>query len=414
VFKLAMPSSGTKSEDQKERTRKTTTGLVFAASFIDGLAIAVMVPVIPFLTKEMHAAASVTGVTFALFPCGSIFGTPLAGYIADRVGRKTGVMFVLAAKAAGCLSIGLSWTPYLLMASSFATGLSGASYPVARAVLADVYSKDELPSMFGYLSAAMATPYVFGPMVAGLLGKISYRLPFYAVSAFSLAIFLLVASQMDNAPPTGKDKPALSPSDLCRVHPALSLLVGFLTFGIQNAFLSSFTPTLVEAFSWEVGLISVVFAVFSGSYVGSGYLVAHCKLIATIGLRAGALLGATCVVLAHLLISLLDAPFDASAATLLALMMAFWSFGKNVTDPAFMALSADAVPSHVSGTFQGLVSAVGSVGQMSLTFAYHQIAGYMGYRTAMRVCMAVPLCHLAACFGLWQAHEAKTAKRYLY
>ena len=87
---------------------------------------------------------------------GDVLGTPLAGYIADTMGRKLGVMFVLAAKAAGCFLIGLSPTPYMLMASSFATGLSGASYPVARAVLADVYSKDELPSMFGYLDVQHA------------------------------------------------------------------------------------------------------------------------------------------------------------------------------------------------------------------------------------------------------------------
>jgi MFS family permease len=371
-------------KDEHSPSRKFITGLVFFSAFIDGLSIAIQWPILPYLGKDIGATTAQVGTVFALFPGGSILGMPFTGWLADTFGRKAAVLYSLGFTGLYTLAFCLVKSPTGLMVGSFVGGLAGSTYPVARAVLGDMYETDELPQMFAWMSMALTMPYIIGPFIAGKLAALTSpvllpfvnRLPFALVSALSFVTFALVAVYMVDTrrPPASseqeeegdsassasgrEEQKARAMRDIWRnpAHAFLCLVSSFLSMGIHNAFLSSFTPFLVEIFDWGVGATSNAFALFSGTYLFFASVVASWDIISKLGLETSTLVGSA---------------------------MLLWSSGKNVVDPSFYSMSADAVPLEVSGFFQGVVSAIGALGQSVLTWEYHFVAERTSYRTSL-------------------------------
>jgi predicted MFS family arabinose efflux permease len=400
-------------KDEHSPSRKFITGLVFFSAFIDGLSIAIQWPILPYLGKDIGATTAQVGTVFALFPGGSILGMPFTGWLADTFGRKAAVLYSLGFTGLYTLAFCLVKSPTGLMVGSFVGGLAGSTYPVARAVLGDMYETDELPQMFAWMSMALTMPYIIGPFIAGKLAALTSpvllpfvnRLPFALVSALSFVTFALVAVYMVDTrrPPASseqeeegdsassasgrEEQKARAMRDIWRnpAHAFLCLVSSFLSMGIHNAFLSSFTPFLVEIFDWGVGATSNAFALFSGTYLFFASVVASWDIISKLGLETSTLVGSVGVIGAHLMLYSAGGDYLAHtlALGLLGTAMLLWSSGKNVVDPSFYSMSADAVPLEVSGFFQGVVSAIGALGQSVLTWEYHFVAERTSYRTSL-------------------------------
>jgi len=65
-------------------------------------------------------------------------------------------------------------------------GITGASFSVANAYLADITPPEQRAKNFGLIGAAFGLGFIFGPMLGGLLGAIDLHLPFYVAAGISM------------------------------------------------------------------------------------------------------------------------------------------------------------------------------------------------------------------------------------
>ena len=119
-----------------------------------------------FLSSRGLSAAHI-GLVMALFGAGSIPAGPIAGWFADRVGRRPTLLCALAGSAAlTALAPALS-SPFALAAIALGLGVAVHGYwPAANAVVADAVSRDRYTDAYGLLywvrNAGLAFSFVVG------------------------------------------------------------------------------------------------------------------------------------------------------------------------------------------------------------------------------------------------------------
>lgn len=69
-------------------------------------------------------------------------------------------------------------------------GITGASFTVASAYIADVSTKEEKAKNFGLIGAAFGLGFIIGPGIGGYFGELDIRLPFYIAAGLTFANFL--------------------------------------------------------------------------------------------------------------------------------------------------------------------------------------------------------------------------------
>jgi DHA1 family tetracycline resistance protein-like MFS transporter len=75
----------------------------------------------------------------------------------------------------------------VLLLARLIGGVTGASFSVANAYLADISSPEDRARNFGLVGAAFGFGFICGPMLGGLLGEIDLHLPFYAAAGLAFA-----------------------------------------------------------------------------------------------------------------------------------------------------------------------------------------------------------------------------------
>ena len=158
--------------------------------FIDALAFALIIPVLPGLLMELTGesvggAARWGGVATFVFAVMQFLCSPLIGGLSDRFGRRPVLLLSLAALAADFLLMGLAHALWVFFLARLLSGVFAATHATANAYIADTTAPELRASRFGWLGAAMGAGFVLGPAFGGLLGEISPRAPFFAAAALA-------------------------------------------------------------------------------------------------------------------------------------------------------------------------------------------------------------------------------------
>jgi DHA1 family tetracycline resistance protein-like MFS transporter len=84
------------------------------------------------------------------------------------------------------------WAPSIgwLFLGRIIAGIMGASITTANAYIADVSTPQTRAQNFGFVGAAFGLGFIFGPVLGGLLGAISLRLPFFVAAGLALVNWL--------------------------------------------------------------------------------------------------------------------------------------------------------------------------------------------------------------------------------
>ena len=174
-------------------------GFIFVTVLLNSIGFGIILPVLPELIVDItgdpvHEAARYGGwLAFAYASMQFIF-SPMAGNLSDRFGRRPVLLVSLFVFGIDYLIMGLAPTLAWLFVGRLIAGMSGATYGIANACIADLFPPDKRAQNFGLTGAAFGVGFILGPVIGGFLGEFGPRTPFFVTAgiAFANALFGLL------------------------------------------------------------------------------------------------------------------------------------------------------------------------------------------------------------------------------
>ena len=196
---------------------------VLVVVLIDVMGFGLIIPVLPALVGEFTTSRDALsywyGALAAAYGVMQFFAAPVLGALSDRYGRRPVLLVSIFGLGIDFILQALAPSIWVLLIARLIGGLTGASFSVANAYIADVTAPEERSKNFGLLGAVFGIGFIFGPMLGGLLGESNIRLPFFAAAALSLVNWLYGYFVLPESLP--KDR--RTPFDLRKANPFAAL-----------------------------------------------------------------------------------------------------------------------------------------------------------------------------------------------
>jgi DHA1 family tetracycline resistance protein-like MFS transporter len=173
---------------------KNKAGMVFIfiTMLIDILGFGLVIPVMPKLVtqltgKGLSEGSAAYGLLLSSFGLMQFIFAPFLGSLSDRYGRRPVLLLSLAFNTLDYIILATAPNMVWLFVGRILTGITGASFTVASAYIADVSPPEKRAQNFGMIGAAFGIGFIIGPAIGGLLGAHSLRAPFWAAAILSIA-----------------------------------------------------------------------------------------------------------------------------------------------------------------------------------------------------------------------------------
>lgn len=168
--------------------------LVIGILFIDMLLYSLVIPIIPLFIEKMNPSSTLIGVLFSSYAVALLLATPFFGSLSDRIGRKLPILFGLAGLAVSTVLFTCADSILTLIAARFMQGVAAAAaWSAALALLADLFPAQTRGMMMGIALTAISTGSLLGAPLGGWLLEVGgYTMPFFATTALTILVLLLV------------------------------------------------------------------------------------------------------------------------------------------------------------------------------------------------------------------------------
>ncbi len=174
--------------------RKASILFIFITLALDSIGLGIIIPVLPDVVRKFiddpSQAAKVYGYFIATFSLFMFISSPLLGKLSDRFGRRPILLISLLGSAVDYLFMAFAPTLPLLFLGRVISGITGASYAVASAYIADISDDSNRSKNFGMIGAGFGLGFILGPVIGGLLGNMGMQYPFIAAAGFNFLNFL--------------------------------------------------------------------------------------------------------------------------------------------------------------------------------------------------------------------------------
>ncbi len=181
-----MPPSQTASGQKTQKLQIAALVTLSSIPFIMVLGNSMLIPVLPTAEKALNVNSFQVSLLITLFSIPAAMTIPIAGVMADRIGRKKIVFYSLLLYGLGGLLAGFSslyqggsYTFVLISRIIQGIGAAGTS-PIAMVLLGDLYQGDERSKALGILEASNAFGKVLSPILGSLLAIIIWYAMFFA------------------------------------------------------------------------------------------------------------------------------------------------------------------------------------------------------------------------------------------
>ncbi|MBA3543549.1 MAG: MFS transporter [Chthoniobacterales bacterium] len=338
--------------------------VIFLTVFIDMVGFGIIIPVLPLYAEHFHATPVQIGWLTGIYSGVQIIFMPILGRLSDRYGRRPVLIVSLIGTAIGFLVMGWASSLSLLFVARIIDGASGGNISTAQAYIADVSTPENRSRSMGIIGAAFGLGFTFGPMIGGIMSRISYGAPFYfaaALAAVNVVLLYFILPESLSAEYRSK------PRDRARLLEVFKHGHGRL-FGIIVA--TNFFA--ITGFA----IMTTLFALFTQRHFGfdaqhTGYVFGFIGIISVI--MQGGLIGRLVKMFGEtnlartglilLAVALAFLPFVPTVPLLLAVCAAI-AISNGMVTPTLNGLASQMIDRSWQGRAMGLMQAAGSMGRL--------------------------------------------------
>jgi DHA1 family tetracycline resistance protein-like MFS transporter len=172
--------------------RKASLTFIFITILVDVIGIGIIIPVIPALIQDLGGgtisdASFIGGMLMASFAVMQFLFAPLFGELSDRFGRRPIILWALLGLGLDYLFHAFAPTLTWLFIGRLLAGVTGASFTVATAYIADISTPENKAKNFGLIGAAFGLGFIIGPAIGGFAGEWwGPQAPFFIAAGITL------------------------------------------------------------------------------------------------------------------------------------------------------------------------------------------------------------------------------------
>lgn len=382
-------------------------GLLFVlfTLFLDVMGIGLSSPVLPKLIEQfagnVSTAAYYYGAVTTLFALMLFVFSPIQGALSDQFGRKPVLLLSLLGTGLSYLAMALAPNLTWLFAAQIVNGITGASVPVVSAYIADVSPLETRAKNFGLLGAVLASGWVVGPALGGVLSVRGLQFPFLVASLvtfLNLGYGFLVVSESHRqehrrAFSWRRANPIASLRLLGRNAKIFGLAVVMLCTSLAlQCYISTWVLFTTYKFHWtsfeaglSLALLGLVTAIVQGGAMRS--------MVSRLGEQRTILVGLTCSLIGFLLYA------AAPLGWMMYLVIVLNGFDFAV-QPTSQGLLSTLIPPQEQGAIQGALASQTAFASIVAPLVATNLFGYFTSSGAPFRLPEVPFYLGALLFGL--------------
>lgn len=363
------------------KSQKTALLFIFITILVDVIGIGIIIPIIPDLIMELTGKGTAQAVIYGMWLTTAFAGmqflfSPVLGELSDKYGRRPILLIALLGLSIDYLIHAWAPTITFLFIGRFLAGITGASFTVASAYIADISTPEEKAKNFGIIGAAFGLGFIIGPGIGGFFGEIDIRLPFYIAAGLTFANFIFgyffvpESLTSENRRPVDIMKmiPGVSLISLRKYKGVLLLITAFFLANLAGQALpSTWSYYGIERYDWspwEIGISLMVVGLLVA--IAQGFLVGI--VVKKIGKKRTVIFGFLLWTIGMFLFS------QASEPWMLYAFLIPYAFG-GVAGPTIQGIISNQVSEKEQGNLQGaitgLVSVTAILGQLIFSSVFY-------------------------------------------
>jgi predicted MFS family arabinose efflux permease len=236
------------------RQPKAVWAVAFA-SVVAFMGIGLVDPILKPIADNLNASPSQVSLLFTSYMAVMGVAMLITGVVSSRIGPKRTLLLGLVVIIAGAGLAGMSGTVMEIVGWRALWGLGNALF-IATALATIVNSaRGSVAQAIILYEAALGLGIAVGPLVGGVLGEISWRGPFFGVSALMVVAVVVTAILLPATPRAERATTLADPFRALRHRGLLGVSITALLYNFGFFTLLAFTPFPLDMSAQQIGFI---------------------------------------------------------------------------------------------------------------------------------------------------------------
>jgi MFS transporter, ACDE family, multidrug resistance protein len=236
------------------RQPKSVWAVAFA-SVVAFMGIGLVGPILKPIAENLHATPSQVLLLFTSYMAVMGVAMLVTGAVSSRIGPKNTLLIGLVIIIAGAGLVGMSHTVLQIVGWRALWGLGNALFMATALATIVGSARGSVAQAIILFEAALGLGIAVGPLVGGVLGSISWRGPFFGVSALMALALVVITLLLPSTPRAEKATTLVDPFRALAHRGLLGVAITALLYNFGLFILVGFAPFPLNMSAHQVGLI---------------------------------------------------------------------------------------------------------------------------------------------------------------
>lgn len=233
--------------------------ILFSGVLMGALDISIVGPVIPSIESALHVEPRKLGWIFSIYVLFNLTGISLFARLSDIFGRRSIYVVSLLLFGSGSLIVSLSDNYTILLIGRGVQGFGASGiFPVASAVVGDIFPKEKRGRVLGLIGAVFGLAFLIGPLIAGILLKYFNWSALFLIN-LPIAVILIIASLRYLPQNKFETKGLFDWKGIV----SLGIMLASFTYGINKIESDNFYQSLISSDVLPYLIVALVFLILT-------------------------------------------------------------------------------------------------------------------------------------------------------